>query len=118
ETAAEVAARGVRRSRIRASGIPVDPAFGAAPDREAARRALGIDPARRAVLVLSGGLGMGPLAEVVRSLGARPAPVELVVVAGRNEALREEIEALARSLAVPVRALGFTSAIPALMAAA
>ena len=118
ETAQEIVRRGIARGRVRASGIPVDAAFAAAPEREAARRAIGIEPGRRAVLVLGGGLGMGPVADVVRSLGSHDLPVELVVVCGKNEALRKEIEALAPSLRVPVRAYGFVDAIPTLMAAA
>jgi processive 1,2-diacylglycerol beta-glucosyltransferase len=118
ETAAELAARGVERGRIRVSGIPIDPAFAEAPAREAARGALGIGAGRRAVLVLAGGLGMGPLVDVVRSLGARAAPVELLIVCGKNAALRAEVERLAPSLAVPARVFGFVDAMPALMAAA
>jgi processive 1,2-diacylglycerol beta-glucosyltransferase len=112
-----LASRGVPRARIRVTGIPVDPAFAAAPPREEARAALGLDPRRRAILVLGGGLGMGPLAEIVEAIGARDMPVALEVVCGKNEELRARLSALAPRLRVPARIHGFVRNIPALMAA-
>ncbi len=137
EVARELARRGVRPGRVLVTGIPVDAAFAeAAADPRAAeppatprgdledrRRALDLRSGadRRTVLVLGGGLGMGPVAAVVRSIAAEAAPgldLEVTAVCGKNEALRLELEAIAATLPVPVRVLGFTREVPALMAAA
>lgn len=115
--AAGLAARGVPRARIRVTGIPVDPAFAAAPAREEARAALGVEAGRRAVLVLGGGLGMGPVAEIVESIGARDLPLALEVVCGKNAELKARLDALAPRLRVPARVHGFVKNIPTLMAA-
>ncbi len=118
EVVRRLALDGVARRNIRVTGIPVDPAFAAAPEGEIARAALGIDPARKMLLVLGGGLGMGPVARIVEALGARAdLPIALEVVCGKNEALRAEVEALVPRLHVPARVHGFVTTIPLLMAA-
>lgn len=111
--------RGVPRAAIRVTGMPVDPAFARPLERDEARLALGIPAARKSILVLGGGLGMGPVAEIVSALGARvDLPIAIDVVCGKNAALKAEVEALARTLPVPVRVHGFVGDVPARMAAA
>jgi processive 1,2-diacylglycerol beta-glucosyltransferase len=117
--ASGMAKQGVNRGSIRVTGIPVDPVFAAPPEREAARKQLGTPPGRRVVLLLGGGLGMGPVAEIVAALASRAdLPVALEVVCGKNAELKAEVEALAPKLKAPTRVHGFVNTIPALMAAA
>ncbi|HVY62854.1 MAG TPA: glycosyltransferase [Planctomycetota bacterium] len=119
EVARGVHQRGVSRGKICVTGSPVDPVFAQPADREAARAALGIDPARRVVLVLGGGLGMGPVADIAGGLASRrDVPVALEVVCGKNERLKAEVEAMTRGAVAPVRVHGFVNTIPQLMAAA
>jgi processive 1,2-diacylglycerol beta-glucosyltransferase len=109
--AARLRELGVSPERIHVSGIPIRPAF----SRTAPRREPG--PARQ-VLVMGGGLGLGPIAEAVYSLAVLPqADLRVTVVCGRNESLRAE---LAARLAGDGRftLLGETDQIPALMAGA
>jgi len=89
---------------------PVDPAFGRA-NRTEGRRDLGIADAERAVAVVGGAWGTGHLAETVASCtaaGWRP-----VVVTGRNEALRAQLEASADGAIV----LGFVDNMPSVLGA-
>jgi processive 1,2-diacylglycerol beta-glucosyltransferase len=119
EVARGVHQRGISRGRICVTGIPVDPVFAQPADREAARKALGIDARRRMVLLLGGGLGMGPVAEIAAALASRKdVPVALEVVCGKNAQLKADVEAVVKGAAAPVRVHGFVNTIPQLMAAA
>lgn len=116
ETKARLVARGVPARDVAVTGIPVSPRFAAAPSRAEARRRHGLRDDMAVLLVLAGGFGMGPVAEVVAGLGRTPGPLQLVVVCGRNEPLRRRVAALEHPH--PTRVLGFTREIPSLMAAA
>lgn len=116
ETKARLMARGVPARDVAVTGIPVSPRFSAAPSRGEARRRLGLRDDSPVLLVLAGGFGMGPVGEVVSGLGRAPGPLQLVVVCGRNEPLRQAVASLEHPH--PTRVLGFTREIPSLMAAA
>ncbi len=114
--AAAAARRGGRPSI--ACGPAVSPAFEreALPDREAARAGLGLGSGERAVLVVAGSWGVGGVEAAWRALsrGGRFTPV---VVCGRDERLRRHVSALASSAPGNSVVLGWTDAMPALMAA-
>ncbi|TBR25371.1 glycosyltransferase [bacterium] len=116
ETKARLVARGVPARDVAVTGIPVSPRFAAAPGRAEARRRHGLRDDSPVLLVLAGGFGMGPVAEVVAGLGRAAGPLQLVVVCGRNEPLRRKVASLDHPH--PTRVLGFTREIPSLMAAA
>jgi processive 1,2-diacylglycerol beta-glucosyltransferase len=119
EVARGLVSRGLSAGSIRVTGIPVDPVFGAPANRGAALQALGAPAGRRVVLVLGGGLGMGPVADIVAALGSRPdLPIALEVVCGKNEELRRDVEAVKARLKVPCNVHGFVKTIPMLMTAA
>ena len=103
---------GVPEERIQKTGIPIDPAFGRSHDRLAAKARAGLPFERPTILLLAGGAGMGPLAEVLRETAhAAGDSAEIVVVCGKNEALKAECAALARDLPAPIRVLGFVDPI-------
>lgn len=60
---------------------------------------------------------MGDLEEAVLAIDSLPLPLNLVVVAGRNAALRRSLLDKAHDLIHPVKVLGYTRHIPELMAA-
>jgi len=106
--AAELAGLGVPAERIEVTGIPVDPKFARAVGREAARERLGLDTRRPAVLVMGGGSGVGPLADLATRLASLALQPVVIVACGINRRLRAQIEALPEARAGNVRALGFT----------
>ncbi len=110
---------GIPEERVVVSGFPVHPRF-ARPrgDPAEARRALGLEPERFTALVMGGVEGVGPLEETVQALAAEPAPWQLIVIAGRNRALAERLEAQRPGWAVPVRVEGLVEGMPARMHAA
>src|SRR5260221_3557706 len=75
EQARQVAlAAGVSDRRVRLLGMPIDPAFAQPDPRPLAerRRALGLDPALRTVLIAGGGEGAGGLAASISGLARQP----------------------------------------------
>jgi 1,2-diacylglycerol 3-beta-galactosyltransferase len=115
---------GVPAHRITVRGLPVarrfTQALREAPSKPAARARLGLAREGRVVLLVGGGDGMGPLFDTARALDAAlpgdGAAPQLVVVTGRNAALRERL--LAQSWRLPVRVEGFVTNMPEWMAAA
>lgn len=104
--------------RVHATGIPIDPAFARPVDKERLQKELGLDPQLPTILVTGGGLGMGPLVEVVRRLGESPVRCQLLVITGHNEQLRCKLEHLAGTVSHPTRILGFVRNIHELMSVA
>ena len=84
---AALLARGVAASRTFLTGIPVDPRFALIPPRAQARRALGLgeDDERMVVLIMAGGLGIGPLEMMLRGLLRVRRPISAVVLVGKND---------------------------------
>lgn len=80
--------------RVDATGIPIAPPFAAAPSRDEARGALGLDLARRVALVMGGGLGLGVEEAARAALDAAPEDVQVVAVCGRNEEARARLTSL------------------------
>jgi processive 1,2-diacylglycerol beta-glucosyltransferase len=106
------------RGRIAVTGIPVQPAFARLPTASSARRGLGLDTAAPVALLLGGGCGLGPMDELFDALEAVEAPLQVVAVAGRNEALRRRLAARAALSGKGARVLGFTRRMSELMRAA
>ena len=117
EVAEELAGHGVERDRIEVTGIPVDPAFGRAVGRAAARQRFGVEPEEPMVLVMGGGSGVGPLAELAERLAGLAQRPRVIVVCGTNQHLRRDVESKPAARAGRVRALGFTHEVDALLEA-
>ena len=106
---------GIDPNKIAATGIPIDPDFNSPKDRLALRKQWQMDPELPAVLIMGGGLGMGPLAEVVKELAASHLPCQLMVVCGRNEQLRNKLNKA--NYPDTVHILGYLDNIQELMSA-
>jgi len=104
----ELADWGVRPGAVRVTGIPVDLRFTQRVPPAEARAGLGLDPGRPVVLVMGGGNGVGPLHGLAEGLLGLPAAPQVVVLCGRNEALRHRLGDLERSAPGRMRALGYT----------
>ncbi len=116
ETRARLIARGAVADDVVATGIPIASRFSAKPNPKATRRALGLRDDQPVILVLSGGFGTGPVAEVVTELDKVQAELQTVVVTGRNEPLRQRLAVA--DCKHPTRVLGFSSNMHELMAVA
>ncbi len=116
ETRLSLLARGVPEGDVVVTGIPVAARFGEAVNARAVRRKLGLRDDLPVLLVLSGGFGMGPVAEIVEALNRLEHPVQVVVVAGRNAELRGQLAG--RDYKHPTRVLGFVVNMEELMTVA
>lgn len=109
---------GVPTQDIRTTGIPIDPVFAESKDRAACRARHGLAEERPVILQLAGGFGVGPIANYYRALLDVEVPMQLATVAGRNEALKTELEKIACPPQHRTKVFGFTREIDELMAAA
>ncbi len=114
ETKARLVARGAAAENIVATGIPIAAKFSSKPDAKAVRKRYGLRDDQKVMLVLSGGFGMGPVAEILEELDNVPNEFQTVVVTGRNEDLRRELAA--QDHKHPTHILGFASNMHELMA--
>ena len=105
---------------VRVTGIPVDPVFAEAKDRGEVRRRHGLDAHRTTLLVSAGGYAVGPVEQLVSGLLAFDRPWQIVAVAGKAEATRRRLEALASRSRGHARlhVVGFTKEMDEWMAAA
>jgi processive 1,2-diacylglycerol beta-glucosyltransferase len=119
-TATEEGARylqhwGVPATDTTATGIPIDPVFSKPKDRAECLKRHGLSDGRPVVLQLAGGFGVGPIEKLFRALLQVEKPLELVVIAGKNEAVKKQLEALPPSRRHRTHVLGFTDKIDELM---
>ena len=103
------------RARVRVVQSPVRPGFYDPPAQERARMDLGLPAEDRAVLLMSGAWGLGPIAQAAAALA--DAGVQVLAVSGRNVKLENRLRAAARQRP-RLHVFGYTEEIPALMAAA
>ncbi len=113
EVADELHAHGVPRDRIEVTGIPVDPRFAITIGRDVARARFALPLDAMVVLVMGGGSGVGPMAELAERLSELPGRPHVIVVCGTNERLRLEIAALSAPTRGRVQAIGFTQEVDA-----
>ena len=122
ETRRHLMALGIASDAVSGSGIPVMAPFTRPLHRAAARQGLALDARLFTVLVSAGGFGVGPVELLIRQLLTIKVPVQIVVIAGRSEALKAKLDRMVRDLghAGPVRlhAVGFTNRMDEYMAAA
>ena len=109
---------GVPAADVTVSGIPVHPVFSQPKDRATCRKLHGLKGDRPIVLQLAGGFGVGPIEQIFRGVLAIEVPLEIVVVAGRNEAAKKQLEAVEVPERHGVKLLGFTDQIDELMVVA
>ncbi|MDE3089116.1 MAG: glycosyltransferase, partial [Chloroflexota bacterium] len=92
-------------------GLPVSLKFlGDGKSKTEHRAMLGLEPERTTALLVGGGEGMGRLYEIARAIDRARLPLQLVVIAGRNQKLRQKLEA--SPWHIPVRAQGFVANMP------
>lgn len=116
ESIPEVHAIAGRRAEVVAARGFNPAGFAQPPSRAAARRELGLPAGGPVVLVSGGGWGVGDVDGAVATALAI-ADCRVLVLCGTNEGLRSRMEAL-HGTDPCVRVLGFTDAMPQLMAAA
>jgi len=111
--------RGVSPDRLRLLGHPVHPKFEDVSQSKAElRKSLGLPADTTIALLMAGGEGGGKLLPTTLALAKSKLPFHLVVVTGRNAALKAKLEEIAPKFEIPMTILGFRNDVPSLMRAA
>jgi 1,2-diacylglycerol 3-beta-galactosyltransferase len=102
--------------KIKVVGLPIRLSFAAPPQpKPIVRQRLGLAD-KPTIILMGGGQGLGAVYEIAEAIGRSGLDVQLIVVAGRNKKLKEQLEAA--RWPINLRPYGFTSDIPDLMNAA
>ncbi len=88
-----LAALGVPRRRLRATGIPISPAYSSLVSRTEARRFLALPHSAPVALLSGGGKGLGGLERSAQALLALSPRARLLVLCGANDRLRAALSA-------------------------
>jgi len=118
EGAAYLAHWGAPAKKVSVTGIPIHPVFSKPKDRATCLRNQELKGERPILLQLSGGFGVGPIEQLFRGVLEIDVPLEIVVVAGKNEEARRKLQSLKIPARHRAKVLGFTDQIDELMAVA
>ena len=100
---------GAPENRIKVLGIPVEPIFSKSLDPKTILDKTGLGDDRLTILVISGGFGVGPIEEVVRTIDSISRPMQIIAICGHNEALVKRLEELKPKFKDKMLALGFVN---------
>jgi processive 1,2-diacylglycerol beta-glucosyltransferase len=114
EARARLRQDGIEPAIVEVTGIPIGRGFAARLDRTCVARRLSLDPDRAVVVIMGGGLGVGAMESVARSLLAHPLDAQIAFITGCNHALRRQLKAMSKAWIVR----GFVHNMPDWLAAA
>jgi UDP-N-acetylglucosamine:LPS N-acetylglucosamine transferase len=111
---------GIAPERIKVSGMPVHPKFSFPGDQAArvARTALGLDADKFTVFVNAGWEGGGNIPHIFRELVRGELDMQAIFLAGKNEALKTEVETFAADAKFPIKVIGYSDEVEKLLGAA
>lgn len=109
---------GVPRERITVTGIPIHPVFSEEKERKTCLKAHGLCGDRPILLQVAGGFGVGPIEKLFRAVLSVEHPLEIIVVTGRNAAVKAQLEQIKPPSRHRATVLGFTNQIDELMCVA
>lgn len=102
---------GLPEEKLIETGIPINSSCYDSLGKESARKALGLDPGMRQVLLSCGSMGCGPMRSLAVLLAnTLPEDVELTVICGSNRRLKRDLTILRHK--ERVRILGYTDQMP------
>lgn len=101
------------REKLRVIGQPISLKFALSDTKESLselRARLNLRDDLFTILLVGGGEGMGPLRAIARALDRASLPIQLAVIAGRNEKLLRQLQQL--NWHIPVNLQGFVTNMP------
>ncbi len=107
--------KGIAEENVLPLGIPIDPKFIECCDKAGARETLGIEDART-VLVMSGSMGYGKVARMVKQLDSSDMDFQIISVCGNNQRLKKRIDKMKKKH--KIYNYGFTDEVALMMDAA
>jgi len=115
-TKEDLLGRGVDSGRIKVFGIPCEKKFSEKHDINALKTKMGLDLNKKTIFILSGGFGVGPIANIVLHLDRLEEDFQAIVVCGYNKKLYEKLEKIAASAKHMFKIHGFVNNIDEMMA--
>ncbi len=109
---------GMAMNTVHVTGIPIMPAFAIPLERASCAQSWHIDPQITTLLLMGGGTGIGQLSVVAKHLLELQTDLQIVVLAGNNQSLLSELQALAKEYNGRLKPIGFTPQVERLMACA
>jgi processive 1,2-diacylglycerol beta-glucosyltransferase len=105
--------------KIAVTGIPVRSAFARQQEQRSLRMKLGLQPDLPTVMIMGGGGGLigGDWAKLLRAPGLLQRPMQIVIVCGRNDKLKERLTRDMQGYPHPVMVTGYVDYVNELMAA-
>lgn len=107
--------KGITPDEIVPIGIPINPKFAVKNEKTYARSHLGIDD-KKTILVMSGSMGFGKIANMIKKLDKSELDFQIISVCGYNERLKQKIDKT--ELRHKIYNYGFTDKVDLLMDAA
>lgn len=107
---------GIPESQIAVAGFPLRPEFFKPKDVPALKKEFNVPPDKPVVMVFMGGAGSMTSYRYVRVLARMGIPLHMIIVLGRNERLKRNINKIMLPEGVTMTLLGFTNRIADLMA--
>jgi len=111
-------AGGVSPEKVLVTGIPVDPIYKEEPNRAALCAKLGLRRDTTKLLIMGGSQGLGPFRTILKRLNKIRRPLEVMILAGMHERVRERLEELRPRLVHPTHIYGFVKNVHELMSVA
>ncbi len=110
-------ATGIAEEKIRKCGIPIGIKFSKPKTNIQNIQIPELIKGLPVVLLLSGGFGMGPIEQIIKTFAEikRENLFQLVVVTGKNESLRKRVEKITQRFIIPVHTFGFVNNMETLM---
>jgi processive 1,2-diacylglycerol beta-glucosyltransferase len=121
ETKIHLEKLGIAADKITVSGIPIDPVFAEAKDKQLMREKYKLIKDKLTVLVSAGGFGVGNIEHLLIALSELKTSAQILAICGRNEELKTKLEKLAverlNNRTVAFRPIGYTTQMDELMSA-
>jgi len=116
-TKRELISKGIKDDIIEAYGMPVRRKFSRVVSKDRARKDLDIQNEIFTILVMGGGLGVGPILEIVMKLQSLECECQIIAVCGHNKRLFSDLNELRKSFSKKTKVFGFCHNIDIIMSA-
>ncbi len=117
ELAWRMSERGIASENIQVTGIPIMPVFTEKLSRAKCSQELGLDPACKTLLMMSGGVGLGNSVKLAEHLLGLEGDFQIVAMAGNNEKQLKKLKTVAERYPGRLFPFGFINTIERVMAA-
>lgn len=105
--------RDISPERVLPYGIPIDTKFQTRHDQKEMRTRFGLDPEKKTLLIMSGGMGFGKMDDYLKEIDNCDIDLQYIVVCGSNQKLHKKVSEM--ELQKPHLILGFTHEVDLLM---